>query len=257
MSLRLLAIESATDWLSIAFLEGDDVVLLCEAEGIRQHASTLMPLIDRGLAKVDWAIDDIQAVAVSTGPGSFTSLRIGLATAKGLAFGRDWQAVAVSTLEAMALSVLSEDRAGEAVPDGQGVVTLLDARRGEWYAGGWTRSAASGPGLEPILSEGLYAPGHLAADLSRDVIVVSPDRADWRREFEGTGLRIAAAIEGEAARPRADWVGRLGASRLARGEGGAAEELAARYLRRAEAEAKRLGGPVEVGEVARIDEPEG
>jgi len=256
MSQRLLAIESATDWLSIALLEGDEVVLLCEAEGTRQHASSLMPLVAQGLAEAGWSIDDLEALAVSAGPGSFTSLRIGLATAKGLAFGRDWQAVSVSTLEAMALSVCADDSSADGRADRKNIVTLLDARRGEWYAGAWARDEEADFALDPILAEGLYAPEHLAADLATDVVVVTPHEAGWRNEFESAGLRIAAAIEGEAARPRADWVGRLGARLLARGEGGPASDLTARYLRRAEAEAKRLGGPVETGEVARVDGPE-
>lgn len=257
MPQRLLAIESATDSLSIAFLEDDEVVLLCEAGGVRQTASELMPLVDRGLTQVAWSIDDVQALAVSAGPGSFTSLRIGLATAKGLAFGRDWQAVSVSTLEAMALAVFEGESGAQIAADGLEVVALLDARRGEWYAGGWSCAPATGAGLEPTLAEGLYAPEQLAVDLAREVVLVTPDRADARSGFERAGLRIATTIEGDAARPRADWVGRLAVRRLARGEGGPARDLAARYLRRAEAEAKRLGGPVEAGELARIDEPGG
>lgn len=257
MAQRLLAIESATDSLSIALLEGDDVVLLREAKGTRQHASELLPLLDLGLSEAGWSLDSVQAIAVSAGPGSFTSLRIGLATAKGLAYGRDWQAVSVSTLEAMALSVFEGDSKPECELERATVVALLDARRGEWYAGGWSRAGGAQIALEPILAEGLYAPAKLVEDLAREVIVVTPDRADWRSLFESVGLRVSGTVEGDAARPRADWIGRLAVRQLARGEGGPASELAARYLRRAEAEAKRLGGPVEAGEVARVDEPGG
>ena len=105
MTTRLLAIESATDSLSIALMEGDEVVLCEEAGETRQHASVLLPLIDQAFRDVGWSIGDLDALAVSSGPGSFTSLRIGLATAKGLAFGREIQAIGVSTLEAMAAGV--------------------------------------------------------------------------------------------------------------------------------------------------------
>ena len=60
-------------------------------------------------------------------------------------------------------------------------------------------------------------------------------------------------VEGPAARPDAGIVGRLGFARLSAGEGDTAEALGARYLRRAEAEAQRLGAPVEAGEIARVD----
>lgn len=248
MPRRLLAIESATDWLSIALAEDDDVVLLRAAEQARQHSAVLLPLVRAGLAELGWSVSQLDALVVSAGPGSFTSLRIGLASAKGLAFGRDWQGVGVSTLEAMALSGVEG-----AEEDGE-VVALLDARRGEWYAGGWR---FTGGERVPGLVEGLYDPVSMAADLAGPVTFCCPDRAGWHEAFEAAGIEVRARVEGEAARPRADRVARLGIEALARGEGQPVEALAARYLRRAEAEAQRLGGPVEQGEVARVGPSEG
>lgn len=248
MTLRLLALESATDWLSIALLEDREVLRVAVGRDERQHAAQLMPLIEREMDAAGWSIDQLDALAVSTGPGSFTSLRIGLATAKGLAFGRDWLGVGVSTLEAMAVAAFEE----QSLPEATVVLTLLDARRGEWYAGAWMRPRGGAEQLEPVLAEGLYAPELLVADLAGPVVVVAPDATDWRAIFEPAGLGVADVIEGAAARPRAEWVGRLGAACLARGEGVTPAELAARYLRRAQAEAVRLGGPVEAGELARV-----
>jgi tRNA threonylcarbamoyladenosine biosynthesis protein TsaB len=249
MTTRLLAIESATDSLSIALMEGDEVVLCEEAGETRQHASVLLPLIDQAFRDVGWSIGDLDALAVSSGPGSFTSLRIGLATAKGLAFGREIQAIGVSTLEAMAAGV---DAAGTGTrKEAIEIVSLLDARRGEWYAGGWR--CGSGQSLVPGIVEGLYSPEHLAADVQGEVLLVCPERKGWDTDFKAAGLKIAGIVEGPAARPRADWIGRLGRRGLVQGKGGAPRDLVARYLRRAEAEAKRLGGPVEAGELARVD----
>ncbi len=251
MSRRLLALESATDWLSIALADDDDVVLVREAEHARQHSAALLPLIRSALAELGWSVSQLDALAVSAGPGSFTSLRIGLATAKGLAFGRDWQGVGVSTLEAMALGVLDD---ADDADDGAQVVALLDARRGEWYAGGWRRAGA---GRVAGLVEGLYDPAAMASDLAGPVTLCCPDRAGWHAAFEAAGIAVAARVEGEAARPQADRVARLGIEALHRGEGAPVEALSARYLRRAEAEAQRLGGPVERGEVARVGSSEG
>jgi tRNA threonylcarbamoyladenosine biosynthesis protein TsaB len=245
---RLLAIESATDWLSVSLHEGDRVVQLREAEGTRQHASALMPLIAETLAEAGWELADLDALAASVGPGSFTSLRIGLATLKGLAFGHDLPAVGVSTLEAMASGALDGARASS----GDAVLALLDARRGEAYAGAWQWGGAR---PSQTLAEGLYAPAELAADLSRRICLVCPEPAAWRADFEAAGLEIGSVVEGPAARPRADRVGVLALAALDRGEGRPAEALSARYLRRAEAEAKRLGGPVEEGELARLAAP--
>lgn len=245
-STRLLAIESATDWLSIALCDGPDCVLERSATETRQHASALMPMIAEALETAGWALDSVGALGVSIGPGSFTSLRIGLATAKGLAFGRGWRAVGVSTLEAMAAPVLADE--GASGP----VLALLDARRGEWYAGAWGRSEA---GRSNVLAEGLYVPETLAADLGDAVTggtIVCPEPSRWNEALAAVGIEPSQVVEGEAARPRARAIGQLAWAGLERGEGGPVEALAARYLRRAEAEAKRLGAPVEPGAVARV-----
>ncbi len=212
-------------------------------------------MIDQTLRAAGITLAQLDALAISAGPGSFTSLRIGLATLKGLAFGRDIPAIGISTLEAMALSVLEGETSlgSDAAGAGREVLALLDARRGEWYAGAWR--GAHAPGGLPVstLVEGLYAPSRLVADLPRAVVGVSPESVAWRGVFEGAGLRFEACVEGPEAGPRADWVGRLAVRRLARGEGESAATLSARYLRRAEAEARRTGQLVEAGETERIE----
>lgn len=250
MPRTLLAIESSTDWLSVALLRDEEVLILEEHEGSRQHASALLPSIDIVLARTKMSLDDLDAIGISTGPGSFTSLRIGLATVKGLAFERALSGVGVSTLEAMALSVLE----GDSRFGGREVVSLLDARRGQWYAGGWSQPGGSGSLPVATLPEGLYAPSQLAKELDDESVLMTPESGNWRGAFEEASVSLADVVEGRAARPRADWVGRLAQRRLALGEGISVSALGARYLRRAEAEAKRLGGPVEEGEVARLDD---
>lgn len=256
---RILALESATEGLSVALLEGERVVVLREHAEARQHASILLAVVDETLREAGLAVGELDAMAITAGPGSFTSLRIGLATLKGLAFGRDLPVVGVSTLETMALRALERAREN-GFESGRGgatmgaeVLALLDARRGEWYAGAWRAAEVPGGLPQSTLSEGLYAPEQLAQDLPRAVVAVSPEAAGWRDPFERAGLRFTAWVEGPEARPRADWVGRLAARRLARGEGQSASTLSARYLRRAEAEARRTGSAVEEGETERIE----
>jgi tRNA threonylcarbamoyladenosine biosynthesis protein TsaB len=258
MSQRLLAIESATDWLSIALFEDGAPRLVRRADGTRQHAAALMPMIAAGLAELGWSVAQLDALGLSTGPGSFTSLRIGLATAKGLAFGRDWRGVGVSTLEAMALAASTQGaRVGDVV------LAVLDARRGEWYAGGWRLGPAGAyaPALEPVLAEGLYGPEGLAADLGSATgppVVICPERTGWRAALDDAGVPTGRAIEGEAARPDAEHVGRLALQALASGASEPVDSLTARYLRRAEAEeatrsAGRGGGRGTGGARARVN----
>jgi len=249
----LLALESATDALSVALLDDRGSVVLREHAGARQHSAALLAVVDETLRAAGVALGEVAAMAISAGPGSFTSLRIGLATLKGLAFGRSIPVVGISTLEAIALGALAE-----APPDAE-VLALLDARRGEWYAGAYRAQTGPPPATGPVdplvasVVEGLYAPDRLASDLAgRTVFGASPEPGDWRPAFEAAGVRFAACASGPSARPRADRVARLALSRLERGEGEPAATLSARYLRRAEAEARRTGQAVEAGETERI-----
>lgn len=254
---RLLAIEAATEGLSVAVFDEERVVAAREERSARQHAASLLAVIDETLRAAGIGLPEIEAMAISAGPGSFTSLRISLATLKGLCFGRSLPVVGISTLETIAMGALEAARAhareaaaespGE---DGPEVLALLDARRGEWYAGAWRVPTSRGELPTATLVEGLYAPAQLVEDLPRAVFVAAPEIGTCA-VFAAAGLAQSGGLEGAAAHPRAEIVGRLALPRLARGEGQAAASLTARYLRRAEAEARRTGQAVEAGETAR------
>jgi tRNA threonylcarbamoyladenosine biosynthesis protein TsaB len=225
----LLAVETATAQASVALLR--DAVLLaevqCDAE--RPTAETLLPAIDALLVRTRCALAEVDAFAVSIGPGSFTSLRIGLATLKGLAFGTPRPALAVSTLQALARS---------AAPGEGPVVPLLDARRDEFYAAGYFGEAlAPWPGLP----EGVYTRAELAARLPRACRLTGEGVAlcgDALRAALGAGVVCTPVAAG---RPRAAHVGALAAPRLQAGDGVDPAGLVPRYVRRAQAEVVRTG----------------
>ncbi len=122
----LLAIETATDVCSVALMQGDRVTVELALRRPRAHAETLAPMIQEALRYGEVAPRDLDAVAVSSGPGSYTGLRIGVSTAKGLALAADARLVAVPSLEALAASVV-------AAP-GEAICALFNARRHEVYA---------------------------------------------------------------------------------------------------------------------------
>jgi len=223
----LLALESATAAVSVALLRGHDLLDEISAdEG--PAAATLLPAIDALLERAGVAVADLEAFAISIGPGSFTSLRVGIATLKGLAFASDAPVLAVSTLAALACAAGPTDRL---------VVPLLDARRGELYAAGYSARA----GWETVVPEGVYTPEALAARLTTPCVLVG----------EGVALcgdAIAARLGGDVERlpppegnARARYVGALGVEQLERGAWVSAAQVAPHYLRRAEAEVKRTG----------------
>lgn len=103
--MQLLAIETATDICSVAFVQNNTVLSEVNIYEPRRHAELLAPAIEDQSKRHSIQFSDLDAVAVSIGPGSFTGLRIGLSIAKGLIFGTDIQLIAVPTLLASAWEV--------------------------------------------------------------------------------------------------------------------------------------------------------
>jgi tRNA threonylcarbamoyladenosine biosynthesis protein TsaB len=127
----LLAIETATDVCSVAVF-GDGRLLASVSERRpRIHAERLVPMISELLRSVNFTPGELDVVALSSGPGSYTGLRIGAATAKGLLFSTGARLVAVSTLEALAWNRMRSGNTGIAV--------AMPSRRGECYLGAWSR----------------------------------------------------------------------------------------------------------------------
>lgn len=127
---HLLAVESSAGPASCALLrvEGEKQTLLCSASANTKltHSQTLMPMIGDMLKNAGLTIDDVHALAVAVGPGSFTGVRIGVAAVKGLAFPKDLPCAAVSTLEGMAYRFAG-------LPLNCTVVTAMDARCRQVY----------------------------------------------------------------------------------------------------------------------------
>ncbi|MDP6978312.1 MAG: tRNA (adenosine(37)-N6)-threonylcarbamoyltransferase complex dimerization subunit type 1 TsaB [Myxococcota bacterium] len=227
---RVLALCSASRIASAALLEGDKIIVEHTAPTSRQQAESLLPLVDRVLVDSETSIESLAGIGVSLGPGSFTSLRIGVATVKGLVFGLDTPVVGVSTLQALALA----SGAGN-----EPVVAALDAQRAEVYAAAFDTSQPSVPALEAVLPQLVYTADELANQLQGPLRLVGEGAAivgDRLRERLGSK---AIQLEPEPAEASAAQIGRLAAMRLAAGEGGSAADLAPHYVRRAEAEVTR------------------
>lgn len=228
----LLAVESAADVAGGALLRGTQGVAVRRAPPVRPASETLLPLLLALLAEHGIAPAEVDAFAVSIGPGSFTGLRVGVATVKGLAFGAGTRVAAVPTLAAVA--------AGAAEPVAGGVVVgLLDARRGEVYA---AAHAAADPLAPPLFGPMVLGAEALAARLEAlgpGCTVAGPGvpvvRAALRERF-GARVRLVEPA-GVGVDPAV--VGRLGARLLASGAGIAPEALVPLYVRRAEAEVRR------------------
>ena len=137
----ILHIETATDICSVALSEGDRELSLVESSQARSHASLLNTFIRQSIAEAGKELRDLDGVAVSKGPGSYTGLRIGVSTAKGLSYALEIPLLATGTLESMANGSLSHAAIRELISIHDDLILLcpmLDARRMEVYAGFYT-----------------------------------------------------------------------------------------------------------------------
>ena len=166
--------------------------------GVRPaHANRLLAAAEEALERAGLRWEDVERIAVGVGPGSFTGLRIGIATARALAQGRGLPLVAVSSLEALALG------AGDA----ELVLAVLDARRGEAFAAAWRRRALVAPAAA-------LSPDALAdrvGALQGTALAVGDGAIRFRGPLEAAGALVPPDEDG-VHRLRAEHVCRLGAA---------------------------------------------
>lgn len=103
--MKILALDSTAVVGTVALCEDEKLVAHYTLNTGNTHSQTLLPMIESVLRSAEWEIDDIDLFAVSQGPGSFTGVRIGIATVKGLAFGKNIPCAGVSTLDALAYNL--------------------------------------------------------------------------------------------------------------------------------------------------------
>ena len=192
----------------------------------RSHARSLTQLVERVLADAGLGIADVEALAVSIGPGSFTGLRVGLALAKGIAFAGGLPIAPVPTLEALAW-------AAEAAP-GEAICAALDARKKEVYAALFTMTP-EGPRRDT--PDEALAPMALAARLPRGCVLVG-DGGDVYGEVLG---KHAVLRPFATHHPRGGIVARLGWQRLRAGAAEPIGPLEPVYVRPPDAELPRTG----------------
>ena len=146
LQMRVLAVDTTGPNASIALLDGDDLAGFAGFTTSRGHAQKLLPELVRLFDRIDSSLDTIDTFAVAVGPGSFTGLRIGIASVEGLAFATGRPVVAVSTLEAIAYRYRFHNGL---------IASVLDARRGEIFdalfrGDGSSVTAIGGPGCESL-----------------------------------------------------------------------------------------------------------
>jgi tRNA threonylcarbamoyladenosine biosynthesis protein TsaB len=198
--MRILAFDTATRATTVALLNTEDGAIVERRDdpvsGRPRHTGQLMTLIVEVLGDADAGVgvgwSEVDRIAVGVGPGTFTGLRIGIATALALARAREIPLVGVSTLRSLALGAARSD-----ITEPDAVLSVLDARRSEVFAAGWSAEAAarlsSGPVEEPLLRPLALAPAALAeasVRLQRRWLAVGDGAVEFRAVLEPSGAWI-------------------------------------------------------------------
>jgi tRNA threonylcarbamoyladenosine biosynthesis protein TsaB len=223
----VLGIETSTTQGGVAII-GEDRVLYEAVLNVEvTHSERLLPAVDRALGEARITLDALGGIAVSIGPGSFTGLRIGLSTAKGIAYATGLPLVGVPTLEAMAWTLPAARWQ---------ICPVLDARKQEVYAALFRHEA---DGLRRLAEDAAMAPEELCRLIRNPTLFlgdgVAPYGAVFRERLGDKMLLPPLASRG--ARPSC--VAEFGRRRLLRGERDAPETLIPSYLRPSEAELRR------------------
>lgn len=226
--MRILAIETSGVKGSVAALSDHDLLLELPLNAHQRGAQSLAPALADLFRQVVWQPRDAQLVGISVGPGSFTSLRVGVTTAKTFAYAVSAEILAIGALEVIA--------AQADVPSGRLISPVLDAQRGDLYTALYRRH---GPfDHELIEPPSIVSAANWLTGIGREMLVIGPALE-----------KLAASLPADQpVAPRESWppaartVARLAAAKYAAGERSDVWSVVPFYLRKSAAEERIANG---------------
>lgn len=220
----ILGIETSTKTGSVAVVSDKCVIAQYSLNIELTHSERLMATVDRVLKDTGLAISDLGGFAVATGPGSFTGLRIGISTVKGLAFATGKPVAAVPTLQALAWNLPFAEYP---------VCPLLDARKKEVYAALYKNDDSVPVQMMPEMAISL---SQLAAGVTGTTIFTGEGSHIYRAEIENIFSTRALFAPRSAILPSAAAVAEIGLEMFKGGKQANPDTLTPKYIRRPEAE---------------------
>lgn len=228
--MKILAIESSSLVASVAIVEDDIMVAEYTMNYKKTHSQTLLPMIDEICKMTEYDLKEIDAIAVSAGPGSFTGLRIGSATAKGLGLALDKPLIHIPTVEAMAYNFFDTDKY---------IVPIMDARRSQVYTGIYENVNGE---VRVVMDQCLTTISELLQKINElgHPVVFLGDGVPVFKEIIEQELQIQVTFAPASMnRQRAGAVAELGKKYFAEGKIETAAQHAPNYLRASQAERER------------------
>lgn len=234
--MRILAIESSAAAASAAIVTDDILTAEYTVNFKQTHSQTLLPMIDEICQRTKTPVESVDLIAVSAGPGSFTGLRIGSATGKGIGLALDKPVVSVPTLDAMAMNFIGTDRL---------ICPMMDARRGNVYTGIYRFNYDDGGGKLRNLEAVSLIQAEKLIDMvneMREPVIFSGDAGLLYKDLIKTKACVPYVLAPvHMAQPRAAAVAALGGILYHEGMAVNAREHVPFYLRATQAERERAG----------------
>ena len=220
----ILGIETSTMTGSVAIITEQQLIVEQTINTKITHAERLITTIDDTLRAASLTIREIDGIAVSSGPGSFTGLRIGVTTAKSLAYSIRKPIVAVSSLDALSSQFFYTSYL---------ICPMLDARKKEVYSACYRNSGAK---VQRVSEYAVITPANLLKGIHEPTLFLGDGVMPYRREIASTLGESAIFADAAHLLPRGSLVAKLGCDRLLAGEQDDCSALTPFYLRQSDAE---------------------
>lgn len=228
--MKVLALDSSGMVASVAVVQDEDLLAEYTVNYKKTHSQTLLPMLDAAVQMIQLKLDTIDAIAVASGPGSFTGLRIGSATAKGLGLALDKPVIGVPTTQAMAYNLYGAS----------GVICpIMDARRNQVYTGIYAFDKGRLQTLEGQMAADIHQVIEKLNARGQQVIFTGDGVAVYREKIEENIQVPAMYAPAHVNRQRAGAVAALAMECLREGRTQTAAEHRPEYLRVSQAERER------------------
>jgi len=234
--MKLIALDSSGLVASVAVVEDDILIAEYTIQYKKTHSQTLLPMLDEVRNMIELDLQEVDAIAVAAGPGSFTGLRIGSATAKGLSFAMKRPIVAVPTVDGLAYNLYGTDKI---------VCPIMDARRSQVYTGIYEFVPEKDRYcLNIIKRQCAVAFDEIAQELNalgREVIFLGDGVPVFRERMKEVVQVPYTLAPAHMNRQRAASIGSLGSIYYAQGKAVSGAEFVPEYLRLSQAEREKGG----------------
>ena len=229
--MKILAVDSSGLVASVAIVEDDTLVAEYTINYKKTHSQTLLPMLDEIVKMTETDLQSVDAIAVAKGPGSFTGLRIGAATVKGLALTLDKPVIGIPTVEGLAMNLYGADAL---------ICPLMDARRNQVYTGIYQFCDGELTVLEDQMAVGIDQIIQMLNERNQSVIFLGDGVSVYREIIEEKLMVPFSFAPAHQNNQRAGAVGVRAMSYYKQDKTESADDFVPEYLRLSQAERERL-----------------